>query len=256
MEKAVTRCTGDGVPTIGIVSRKDQSATWQGHELYGQGRSYVRSVALAGGAPVIIPLELSEAAWCSIYGRLDGLLFPGGVDVDPATYGQEPHSRLGQVDPALDQAELILAQWALEERLPVLAVCRGIQLINVAAGGTLYQDLPAQLPGALPHACGAPTYPRDFRAHTVHIEPGSRLAKVMGTTECKTNSRHHQAVQDVAPGFVVTARAPDGVIEGIEHQEAPFVVGVQWHPESLAERDPQMLALFEALVEASQQERP
>jgi putative glutamine amidotransferase len=246
--------SSDGIkpPVIGVVSRKDLSGIWAGYELYGQGLAYTRSVALAGGAPVIIPLELGEFAWRSIYERLDGLLFPGGVDVDPAYYGEERHPRLGKVQDSLDQAELVLARWALANRVPVLAICRGIQLINVAAGGTLYQDIPTQLPNAFPHACDAPTYPREYRAHVVHIEPGSRTAAAMGTVVCKTNSRHHQSVKDVAPGFVVTARAPDGVIEGIEHGDAPFIVGVQWHPESLAAADPQQLALFEALVEASQ----
>jgi putative glutamine amidotransferase len=239
------------VPVIGIISRRDHSGMWTGYELYGQGLAYARSVALAGGAPVIIPLEQGERAWRCIYERLDGLLFPGGVDVDPAYYGEERHPRLGKVDAPLDQVELVLARWALEEHLPVLAICRGIQLINVAAGGTLYQDIPTQLPGALPHACSAPTYPREYRAHMVHVEPGSRTATALETVVCKTNSRHHQAVKDVAPGFAVTARAPDGVIEAIEHEEAPFIVGVQWHPESLAATDPQQLALFQALVEAS-----
>ena len=224
---------------------------WSGYEMYGQGLAYARSVALAGGAPVIIPLELGEPAWQSIYDRVDGLLFPGGVDVNPAYYGEERHPRLGKVDDPLDQAELVLARWALEDHFPVLAICRGIQLINVAAGGTLYQDIPTQLPNAFPHACNAPGYPRDFRAHMVHVEPGSRTAEAMGTVAVKTNSRHHQAVRDVAQGFVVTARAPDGVIEGIEHEEAPFIVGVQWHPESLAAQDGQMLGLFKALVQAS-----
>jgi putative glutamine amidotransferase len=242
-------------PVIGIISRNDHSAMWKGYALCGQGLSYVRSVALAGGVPLIIPLELGESAWRRIYERLDGLLFPGGVDVNPLYYGEEPHPRLGKVDDPLDQAELILARWAIEDHFPLLAICRGIQLINVAAGGSLYQDLPAQLPDAFPHACNAPTYPREYRAHAVHIESGSRLATAMGTTQCKTNSRHHQAVKDLAPGFIMTARAPDGVIEGIEHTAAPFIVGVQWHPESLTATDPQMLAIFEALVEASRQHK-
>lgn len=242
--------TGRG-PVIGIVSRKDGSAMWEGYELYGQGAAYVRSVALAGGAPVIVPLELGERAWRSIYERLDGLLLPGGVDVDPRRYGEQPHPCLGRADSPLDEAELVLARWALADRMPVLAICRGIQLINVAAGGTLYQDLPAQLPDALPHACSPPSYPRNYRAHMVHIDPGSRIATAMGTTECTTNSRHHQAVKQVAPGFDVTARAPDGVIEGIEYADAPFIIGVQWHPESLSASDRQMLALFGALVETS-----
>jgi putative glutamine amidotransferase len=205
---------------------------------------------LAGGAPILIPLELSERAWHSIFRRLDGLLFPGGVDVHPSHYGEPSHPKLGRVDADLDEAELVLARWALQDDLPTLAICRGIQLINVAAGGSLYQDLPAQFPGALRHAFPAPEYPRDHRAHPVHVEPGTRLVVALGTRKLEVNSRHHQAIKELAPGFAITARAPDGVIEGIEKEDATFVVGVQWHPESLAADDPRMLALFEAFVGA------
>jgi putative glutamine amidotransferase len=221
--------------------------------LYGQGTVYSQSVALAGGAPVLIPLELGERAWRSLYRCLDGLLLPGGVDVDPAHYGEDRHPELGEVNDALDEAELVLTRWALEDDLPLLGICRGIQTLNVAASGSLYQDLPAQLPGALQHRFSPPHYPRDHRGHSVHIEPGSRLAHVFGAIDLPVNSRHHQAVKDVAPGFVVTAQAPDGVIEGIEKPDALFCVGVQWHPESLAASDPQMLALFEAFVQAAKQ---
>jgi putative glutamine amidotransferase len=223
---------------------------WKGYALCGQGLAYVESVALAGGAPVLIPLGLKREACYSIYCRLDGLLFPGGVDVNPAHYGQEPHPRLGEVDSALDETELTLARWALKDDLPVLAICRGIQLINVAAGGSLYQDLPTQYPDALPHACNAPDYPRTHRAHPVWVEQETRLASALNSDECWTNSRHHQAVKEVAPGFAVTGRALDGVIEAIEHIEASFIVGVQWHPESLAASDPQMLSIFQAHVAA------
>jgi putative glutamine amidotransferase len=188
------------------------------------------------------------------------------VDVDPAHYGEDPHPKLGKVDPSLDQAELALARWALADGLPVLGVCRGIQTLNVAAGGTLYQDLESQYPGALFHACSPPDYPRTHRAHTIAVEPGSRLAGILGAREVSVNSRHHQAVKDLAPGFAETARAPDGVIEGIEAGHARpgrgisardrgFAVGVQWHPESLAAEDPQMLALFGALVGAAAEGR-
>ena len=243
----------NGTPVIGLIARRDKSEQWSGYALYGQGQAYARSVVLAGGAPVIIPLEMGQRAWRSIYDRVDGLLFPGGVDVAPWRYGQEPHPRLGQVDEALDEAEFALARWALEDRMPVLAVCRGIQVINVVAGGSLYQDIPAQVPDGLCHACNAPEYPRSHRAHLVHVEQNTQLAAALGTLACWTNSRHHQAVKDVAPGFVVTARAPDGVVEGIEHRDAPFVVGVQWHPENLAAGDPQQLGLFRGLIEASRQ---
>jgi putative glutamine amidotransferase len=206
---------------------------------------------LAGGAPALIPLDLSRDAWRSLYRRVDGLLLPGGVDVAPARYGEEPHPKLGKVNRPLDEAELVLARWAMDDGLPLLGVCRGIQVLNVAAGGTLYQDLPSQFPGALRHACSPPDYPRTHRAHTIQVEPGSRLAGILGAHQTAVNSRHHQAVKDLAPGLVVTARAPDGVIEGVESLDGQFAVGVQWHPESLAADDPQMLAIFQALVRAA-----
>ncbi len=239
-----------GAPVVGIVAREDTSGTWEGFVIYGQGAAYVRSVALAGGAPVLIAPNVGERAWRAVYERLDGLLFAGGVDVDPARYQELPHPQLGAVDDALDEAELMLARWSIADRRPVLAICRGIQLINVAAGGSLYQDLPTQLPAALPHACHPPRYPRDYRAHLVQTEPGSRLAAALGIRRVHVNSRHHQAVKRVAPGFKVVARAPDGVVEGIEHVDAPFIVGVQWHPESMVDNDPHMLALFKAFVDA------
>jgi putative glutamine amidotransferase len=236
---------------IGIITSQHISATWAGHPLYGQGRSYCRSVALAGGAPALIPPNLGENAWRALYRRLDGLLLSGGVDVSPALYGEEPHPMLGKVDDSLDEAELVLTRWALADGMPLLGVCRGIQVLNVAAGGSLYQDLPAQYPGALQHRCSPPDYPSTHRAHAVHVEPGSRLAAILGAHQIAVNSRHHQAVKSVAAGLYVSARAPDGVIEGIESEGERFVVGVQWHPENLADDDPQMLALFEALVHAA-----
>jgi putative glutamine amidotransferase len=233
-----------------MVARQDLSDKWKGYPLYGQGLDYVRSIALAGGSPLLIPLALNRLAWRSIYERIDGLLFAGGVDVDPRHYGEDPHPCLGEVDSPLDEAELIFSRWALADGLPVLGICRGIQLINVAAGGSLYQDLPSQVPGALRHTCSPPDYPRDYLAHSVGVEPGTRLAGALGANEVWTNSRHHQAVKEVAPGFLATARASDGVVEGIERADTPYVVGVQWHPESLAAMDPQMLALFQSFIEA------
>lgn len=231
-------------PVIGIVAHRIRREDVPGH-IDGQYGDYCRSVALAGGAPVLIPLALREPAWRAIYERLDGILFPGGVDVAPAFYGETPHPQLGQVDDALDEAELTLAHWALAERMPTLGICRGIQLLNVAAGGTLYQDIPAQIEQALPHAC-----PGQTEAHPVQVEADTHLYRALGTARCMTNSRHHQAVKTPAPGFIVSARAPDGVIEGIERPDAPFCVGVQWHPENLAPTDGQMLSLFRAFVQA------
>jgi putative glutamine amidotransferase len=199
-------------------------------------------------------LHLSEDAWRALYRRLDGLLLPGGVDIAPALYGEGAHPNLGSVNKPLDKAEMLLTRWALDDGMPLLGVCRGIQVLNVAAGGSLYQDLPAQFAGALRHSCPPPDHPRTYRAHAVHVQPGSRLAEILGADQVAVNSRHHQAVKAVAPGFCASARAPDGVVEGIEREDGPFAVGIQWHPESLADDDPQMLALFQALVRAARRD--
>lgn len=237
-------------PLIGVIAHRIHQDKDGSRPIDGQVGDYCRSLALAGGAPVLIPLELDERAYQVIYERLDGLLFPGGVDVAPHLYGQEPHPQLGHVDAALDRTELLLARLALAGCIPVLGICRGIQLLNVAAGGSLYQDIPAQIPQALPHAC-----PFTSPAHRVDVEPQTRLADALDASSCWTNSRHHQAIKDAAPGFRVVAHASDGLIEGIEIPDAPFFIAVQWHPENMAPTDPQMLGLFKAFVHACQETR-
>jgi putative glutamine amidotransferase len=217
-------------------------------------QSYIRCLEAAGAAPLIVPLLRAEGALRAIYATLDGLLLAGGGDVDPRLYGEEPHPKLRDVDPERDRVELLLLRWAFEDDLPVLAICRGIQVLNVAAGGTLYQDIAAQCPWAMRHNHYR-SRPRDYRAHEVNIEPGSRLFHLLGTRRLAVNSMHHQAVKDPAPGLRVSARAEDGLIEGIESSEHRFVVGVQWHPEALAHQDPVMQRLFDGFVEAVRERR-
>lgn len=212
-------------------------------------QAYIRCLEAVGAAPVIVPLLRDEEALRTIYTALDGLMLAGGDDVDPALYGETPHPKLGDVDPERDRVELLLLRWALEDDLPVLGICRGIQVLNVAAGGTLYQDIRAQCPWAARHNYYR-TRPRDYRAHEVRIERGSRLFHLMKTPRAAVNSTHHQAVRDVAPDLVVSARAEDGLIEGIEWPDRLFVVGVQWHPEALAHQDPVMRRLFGGFVDA------
>ncbi|MFQ5593242.1 MAG: gamma-glutamyl-gamma-aminobutyrate hydrolase family protein [Anaerolineae bacterium] len=212
---------------------------------------YIQRLGMAGAAPIIVPLLQSDDALRAIYERLDGLFLAGGVDVDPSYYGEPPHPKLGEVNRDRDRVELALLRWALEGNLPILAVCRGIQVLNVAAGGTLYQDIEAQIPHSIRHNYHQ-IKPRNYRAHEVTVEPGSRLSTVMGTQEIGVNSLHHQAVKNVAPGFHATAWAADGVIEGIEGLNGHFVVGVQWHPEALAEEDEAMQSLFDSFVDEIQ----
>lgn len=214
-------------------------------------QAYIRRLEAAGAAPVMIPPLDDTAALRTVYERLDGLLLAGGGDVDPAWYGEAPHPKLGHVDSLRDRVEVQLIRWALQDDLPILAICRGIQVLNVAAGGTLYQDITAQCPGAMSHSPDR-TQSRDDRTHAIEIEPNSLLRSLLGTPRLVVNSGHHQAVKDTAPGFRVTARAEDGIIEGIEGLGRSFCVGVQWHPESLAHRDPTMQRLFEGFVAAAQ----
>lgn len=243
-----------GSPIIGITAPYNPSETNSGAFIQGQLTSYIKAVAGVGGAPVLIPMDLDDKALKSILDHLDGLVLPGGVDVSPAAFNEPPHEKIGRVDEALDRTELRLAVWAVDKDMPLIAICRGIQLFNVALGGTLYQDIEAQLPGALEHhRFTTRGYPRDDRAHEVEIEPESQLAKVLGSTRVTTNSRHHQAIKRPADKLTVNAHTSDGVIEGVEIPGARFAFGVQWHPENLVDSDIHMRRLFEGLVKAARQ---
>lgn len=238
------------VPVIGITGRTEQAARLPGSPLFAVAQVYVCAVELGGGAPLIIPPHLEEDGLRSIFERLGGLLLSGGGDIQPALFGEQDSGLLWQVDEQRDRAELALARWALAEKLPLLAICRGIQMLNVAAGGTLIQDIPTQVPGALPHS----TIFRSLSqiAHTVEVAAESRLAGLIGAGEVEVNSAHHQAVKGVGAGLVVAARAPDGIVEGLEMPDHPFCIGVQWHPEVMVENHPAMRRLFAGLVEAAQ----
>jgi putative glutamine amidotransferase len=213
---------------------------------------YSRVVASAGGLPVMIPLLDDEATLRALYDRLDGLLLPGGLDLDPATYGEPRRPDCGRVDPDRDRVELQFARWAIAEGKPVFGLCRGLQIVNVALGGTLYQDIAAQFSGAIKHDC-FPTagYARDHLAHEVTVSAGSRLGTLIGAASLRVNSMHHQAVKELAPGLLPSAVAPDGVVEAVESPDQPFLLGVQWHPESLVERDLRMRRLLAGFVEAA-----
>ena len=214
-----------------------------------QNQSYARAVAAAGGLPVLLPLVDDEAALRALYDRLDGVLLPGGGDVNPARYGQaaRPEYHVEGVDEALDRVELTLAGWALADGKPLFGICRGQQTLAVAAGGALYQDIPSQIVGALAHQRP------DARAaliHSIRVEPDSRLAAVLGAAEIGVNSIHHQAVARLADGWRAVAWAPDGVLEGIEHADHPFALAVQFHPEELVPDHAPSARLFITFVAA------
>jgi len=214
---------------------------------------YVTSVERAGGRARI--LEVSESPRALI-GVLDGLVLTGGGDVDPVLYGEERHAAIEDAEPGRDEFEIDLARRAVEEHLPLLAICRGAQVLNVARGGTLVQDIPSAITGGLTHAI---RQEGNATAHTVRVAPGSRLHRALGpvvdaTSRCAVNSRHHQSVATVAPGLVATATAPDGVIEAIESAEGEFCLGVQWHPENFW-RTGEFDGLFTSFVAAARERR-
>jgi putative glutamine amidotransferase len=208
--------------------------------------SYVRSVEQAGGLALILaPGGPADAA--QLLDRVSGLLLTGGSDVDPASFGEARHPALKRVIPERDAFEIALCREALRRDLPLLAICRGQQVLNVALGGTLYQDLASQVPNALEHSADGERWQT---SHDVVLLCGTRLRSILGVERLEVNSFHHQAVKDVGPGLVVSARSPaDGVIEGVESQAHRFVVGVQWHPEDFVGRSAAFAPLFAALIE-------
>ncbi len=218
--------------------------------LYGLMTSYVEAIRLAGGVPLLIPLSASEEELHAILSRVDGLMLPGGGDIDPSFYGSQPHPTLGDVDPDRDRIELFVARHAAETETPLLAICRGHQVLNVALGGTMWEDIASQRPASQRHDYFL-NFPRTYLPHTVQLKPNSQLAGILGRAQTPVNSMHHQAVRTIADGLVISAESDDGIVEGLEHPDHPFLIGVQWHPENLVHDDPAMLALFQALVAAA-----
>ena len=210
------------------------------------GLTYLRAIETAGGLPMVMPpLELEAIE--PLLDRLSGICLSGGPDLDPETYDEPPHPELGPIEPDLDRFELELARQADDRGLPMLAICRGTQTLNVARDGSLHQHLPDRPGVTIDHR---PRWPGDAPVHGVRIAPTSRLARVMGKREASVNSFHHQGVHRLGRGLRAVAWSPDGVIEGIEAPARDFVVGVQWHAESMVARREQA-ALFRGLVDAS-----
>jgi putative glutamine amidotransferase len=200
----------------------------------------------------MIPLGIERDKLRDIYERLDGIVLPGGGDVDPVHYGAELHPYTAGIHAERDDVETQLVRWAVEDDRPLLAICRGIQVLNVALGGTLIQDIRSDVEDALRHdAPSVDWFPR--LVHDVMVEPGSKLHAALGVdgTRLRVNSLHHQAVEQVAPRLEIAARADDGIVEGVEMPDRRFILGVQWHPETLVDEHPPMKKLFEALVEAA-----
>lgn len=238
-------------PIIGVTCTDIKPAHVRRPPRLGQNQTYLQALTRTGAAPLLIPHLADKVSLRTLYELTDGLLLPGGEDVAPARYGQSPHEKCGQVSPARDETELTLTRWAMGEGKPLLAVCRGIQVLNVALGGSLYQDIAALIPDARKHDW-YPDFPRDRLSHPIDVTPQTRLAYILEQTTLLVNSLHHQALKDVASGLRVVARAPDNVIEAVEANDHPFALGVQWHPEELASSDTRAQQLFNALVKACQ----
>ena len=208
------------------------------------GLPYLRGLEAAGALPVVMP-PLGEEAIEPLLDRLDGICLSGGPDLDPAGYGAAPHPELGPIEPNLDRFELAVARRADAREMPILAICRGTQALNVVRGGALHQHLP-EISTEISHR---QRFPGNQTSHAIEIDPESRLAAVLGDTEIEVNSFHHQAIDRLGDGLKVNARAPDGTIEGVEDPDRPFLIGVQWHAETLVHR-PYEAALFRRFVEA------
>ena len=237
---------GSMAPLIGVTTsevRRGDLATLRRHGEPPQhemalGLTYMRAIELAGGVPVVLPPLHDGMA--TLLDRLDGICLSGGPDLDPAAYGARAHAQLGPTEPQLDRFELELARAADSVGMPLLGICRGAQALNVARGGTLHQHVEGHRQTEL---ATQPT-------HAVRIAPRSQVARVLGARATQVNSFHHQAVEELGDGLVVSAWAPDGTVEAIEDRSHPFLLGVQWHAETLVE-DPGQLALFRALIDAA-----
>jgi putative glutamine amidotransferase len=233
-------------PLIGIPTFHDTSLPEKLPARFAMSRPYITALEATGAAPILLPLDLDPTTLRSLFDRIDGLFLAGGGDVNPSCYGMEKYDKTEGIDNLRDETELLLTQWALDEDKPLLGVCRGVQTLNVAAGGTLFQDISDLLPDAIRHQY-YPEFTREYVAHDISTTPGTRLAGILGDA-ARVNSFHHQALAEVANGFHVAALAPDGVIEAIEGARNQFAIGVQWHPESLIDADQTMYRLFEAFV--------
>jgi putative glutamine amidotransferase len=214
---------------------------------------YYHAITSVGGVPWMVPLLHDDLATLrEIYDRLDAVLLAGGVDMDPVTYGEEKSELCGSIDPARDAVELQLARWSFEDRKPLFGICRGLQVINVARGGSLYQDVSAQYQPAIKHDY-FPTFgfAREHLAHEVDLVEGSRLRRVFERDRILVNSMHHQGIRRLGEGLRVTATAPDGLIEAIEAPNGHYLVAVQWHPEVFEATDRNVYNLLRDFIKAA-----
>ena len=211
--------------------------------------SYIKSIELAGGIPICIPHLLGKDIE-AVLNKVDGLILIGGNDIDPMLFNEQPHPNLGSFSELRDTSDIALYQAAFKRNMPILAICRGIQIVNVACGGSLIQDIPSQVENAIGHRQASARYEK---THAVTIT-GEQFKKIMNESEIRTNSFHHQAVGRVGEGLIVAGTTTDGIIEALEHETHPYCISVQWHPEELAiVGDTAAQKLFESFIEATRQ---
>jgi putative glutamine amidotransferase len=232
-------------PVIGI------TGAYVNHNIYMEGvyvhHDYHKSVAANGGLPIILPFIHSELA-LEMLQLCDGIILSGGEDVDPQFYGQEPHLHLGYTLPERDKVEIAIAHYAIEHQIPILAICRGLQVLNAALGGTLIQDIPSCVKEPLQHF---QSVERSRDSHWVTLDKDSRLFRILGDQKVRVNSLHHQSIDRIASDLRVVAKASDGVIEAVEHAgSSSYLIGVQWHPESMVSSNLLMKGLFSDFIDA------
>ncbi|WP_034630623.1 gamma-glutamyl-gamma-aminobutyrate hydrolase family protein [Desulfotruncus alcoholivorax] len=228
-------------PIIGITCSFDYS-----NNKFQLGGDYIEAVRSAGGIPLLLPHQ--ESSIDEIINVIDGLLLSGGGDIDPCHISQEPWPQSGSIDPLRDAFELTITSRAIAEGMPVLGICRGMQVMNVAAGGDIHQDIYRSLPGAIKHSQDAPRW---YPTHNIKIIKNTMLERILGLAELRVNSYHHQSINHVALGYRISAYSNDGVAEAIEGLGHEFTLGVQFHPENMFKRYPVMLNLFKCHIDAS-----
>jgi putative glutamine amidotransferase len=238
-------------PVVGITPSPSTDTIGPGtFRRYAMAATYTEGVEAANGIPLVIPPQENNIE--AILDRIDGLLFSGGGDIEPSRYGDnDTHENTYGIDELRDRFELDLFGAALQRDMPILCICRGIQVANVALGGTLIQDIAGQYSNEIEHRQHVVGYRAADKSHRVTAEEGSRLHEVYGTTEIETNSFHHQALREVASELVVIGRAPDGIIEAVDRPASTWFLGLQWHPEMMFEEHEEHLKPFQALVNAS-----
>ena len=235
------------LPLIGITTYRSNNPA--GNPILALAEHYVQAISQAGGIPLMIPLGLPEAQLSELTSRLDGILFSGGGDIDPVLFGMQSHSAVNGVDPDRDRVEIQMVQNAVAKELPFLGICRGLQVINVALGGTLYTHILDQHPQALKHDY-YPNWERTHLPHDVRLNPESHLSAILGTSQPEVNSLHHQGIRDLADPLQAIDWAPDDMIEAVELPDHPFGLAVQWHPEWLTTHA-SMRELFRTFVAAA-----